>query len=191
MNLINSGAARYRIRFDSNCVEPAALAAGLSFLLLMVYYFGAVDFGVLNAMEVIFCMFLPLLLTAGFMVLLRGLRYPLVPAYGVIGCLLCLVLIVRTCLVGSTLNIVFAFIWYIPTALLCLGTTLSYLTNPYLMAAAFLVAAVVRFITTDVFGYLLKLDILGFLPSVATTFALVAFGVFAFTLKLHVPKRKK
>ncbi len=190
MDLINSGSARFHIRFDSNMIAPSALTAGISFLLLMAYYFGAVDFGVLGAMEVIFGMFLPLFLVAGFMILLKGIHYPVVPVYGIMGCLLCLLAIVRACLFGGTLNIVLAFIWYIPTALICAGTTFSFLSTKYLMATAFLVAAAVRMLFVDIIGHLLKLEILRALPSVALSFALLAFGLLSLAFELRARKRK-
>lgn len=190
MDLVNSGSARYVIRFKSNAVAPSALMSGLSFLLLMTYYFGAVDFGLLDGMEAIFCMVLPLMISAAFMIMLRGMHYPAVPAYGVMGSILCLVMIIRACLFGDTVNIVLAFVWYIPTILICLGTTFSFLANKYLMAGAFLIAAVFRIVFIDIFGNLLKLNILGSLPSFAASFSLLSFGIFAFALHLQSSKRK-
>ncbi len=190
MDLINSGSGRYHINFESNMIAPSALTAGISFLLLMAYYFGVVDFGLLGAMEVIFCMLLPIFLVASFMILLKGIRYPVVPTYGIMGCILCVFAIIRACLFGSTLNIVLAFMWYIPTALICLGTTFSFLSNKYLMAATFLIAAVVRIIFVDIIGYLLKLNILRALPSVAISLALISFGILSLTFEMKKKKRR-
>lgn len=190
MDLINGGSARYVIRFKSNSIAPSALMSGLSFLLLMTYYFGVVDFGRLDGMEALFGMVLPLLISAAFMFMLRGMRYPAVPVYGIMGCVLCLVMIIRACLSGGTVNIVIAFVWYILTILICLGTTFSFLSNKYLMAAAFMIAAVCRLVFVDLFGHLLKLDILGSLPSIAVSFSLLSFGIFALTLDLQKPKQK-
>lgn len=190
MDLINSGSGRFHIDFESNMVAPSALTAGISFLLLMAYYFGAVDFGILGAMEVIFCMILPLFLVAGFMILLKGIHYPVVPAYGIMGGVLCLIAIVRACLFGGTLNIILAFIWYIPTLLVCLGTTFSFLSTRKLMAISFLVAAVVRLVFVDLIGYVLKLQILSALPSIALSFAMMAFGFLALSFEMKTKKRK-
>lgn len=191
MNLINSGSARFYINFKSNMIAPSALTAGISFLLLMAYYFGAVDFGILDGMEILFCMVIPLLLVASYMVLLKGVHYPVVPTYGIMGCILCVIAIIRACCFGNITNIVFAFVWYIPTILICLGTTFSFLSTKYLMAAVFLIAAAFRFLFIDIIGYLLNLSILRGIPSVAVSFAMLAFGLLALTFELRTAKRKQ
>ena len=83
---------RYQIDFNGKWAQPAALLMGLAFFLRLVYYLCLVSLHDCGFGEILFSMLLPLLLTCGYIVLLRVVKLNAPGIYGMIGAALCLLL---------------------------------------------------------------------------------------------------
>lgn len=180
---------RHHIRFKSLWTHYATVLTGLSFFLLVVNFFGIRNLLDCNFGEIVFEMAMPMTVWIVFMVLLRGAHFPDARIYGVLGALYCLCMIVHSLSYENIFMTMFAVIWYLLTAVICLGTTGGFIANRAYMALAFLLPVIYRLVFIDLGSYILKLDILGFIPEAAGLSGLAVFGIFALTLEAKAIKR--
>ena len=181
---------RYFVNLESAWTHYATVLTGLSFFLLVVNFFGIRNLADCGLLEILFSMVLPMVIWITFMVLLRGVRLPYANLYGLLGALYCVCMIIHGLSYENIFQIIFAVIWYCLTAVICLGTTGGYIANRAYMAWAFLLPVIYRIIFVDLGRYILKLDILGFMPEAAALSGLTVFGFFAFALNARTIKRK-
>ncbi len=174
---------RHHVGFKSKWAAYATFFAGLAFFLLTVHYFGITNLLDCGFGEVLFSMILPMALLVAFVVLLRGIHFQVTPVYGILGALYCVSMIAYTFSYESVLYGIFSVIWYLLAAVICLATTLGYISNRAYMAIAFILPAAYRLIFVDLGTYILKLDILGFIPEAAVLSGLMVFGLFALCLQ--------
>lgn len=170
---------RYNVVFKSKWASYSTVFAGLSFFLLTVCYFGIKNLTDCGFGEIVFSMILPMLLMVVFVVLLRGVHFPGTPVYGILGALYCLSMIIHTFSYDNFLYGIFGMLWYVITGLICLATTGGYIANRAYMSITFLLPAIYRLVFIDLWQYIFKLDILGFIPEAAVLSGLVVFGLFA------------
>lgn len=180
---------RYRVGFGSKWAAYSTVFAGLSFFLLTVCYFGIKNLADCGFGQIVFSMILPMLLLVVFLVLLRGIRFPGTPVYGILGALYCMSMIVHTFSYDDIFYGIFGMLWYVITALICLATTSGYIANRAYMAIAFLLPAIYRLLFIDLSKYILRLDVLGFIPEAAVLSGLVVFGLFALGMEAKPIKR--
>lgn len=181
--------ARHRIRFESAWTHYTTVLTGLSFFLLVVNFFGIRNLQDCSVLEIVFSMFLPMAIWITFMILLRGLHFQNPKLYGALGALYCLSMIVHAFSYEAIFMTVIAVIWYLLTAFICLCTTIGCIANRAYMSLAFLLPVIYRFFFVDLGKYVLKLDILGFMPDAAVLSGLAVFGFFALTLEAKMIKR--
>ena len=174
---------RYHIDFRGRGISPSAFFAGFSFFLLAVYYFGIVNLRDYGVGRLLFSLILPMVLLAAFMVMLVGIHFPVTPVYGALGALYCLLMVIRAFSYGNVLLMILGIVWYILAGALYLGTSLGLLSGSGLMTAAFLIPVVFRLVFVDVGGYILKKDLVGFLPEAAALSGLAAFALLALCMK--------
>lgn len=180
---------RHHVRFKDKWATYATVFAGLAFFLLTVHYFGMTNLLDCSFGEVLFSMALPMAVLVAFVVLLRGIRFTVTPVYGIFGALYCVSMIAYTFSYESALHGIFAMIWYLLAAAICLATTLGYIFNRAYMSIAFILPVVYRLIFVDLGKYILKLDILGFIPEAAALSGLLVFGLFALCLQAASTKK--
>lgn len=181
---------RCRIEFENRWIAPGALLAGIAFFLLMAYYFGVVNFTRCGFMEIVFSMFLPILLLIAYMVLLKGFRHPSVPLYSGIIMLHLLMLVIQVILEGGIFNIIFSVLFYLACIVVSFGVVHGYLAEPKMMSIAFFLAAGWRLLFA-VIPQIFKLKILACIPDLAGICALVAYGFFALSVEIVKTKRKR
>jgi len=85
---------------------------------LAVYYFGLVGLSAIGFLEAVFCLFLPLLLMAGYIVLIRFYRWNAPGLFAIMGLMFCLFLFFGTFGSGNILRIILGVIWYPLSALI-------------------------------------------------------------------------
>ena len=103
---------RYMINFTGKWANTAVICMGISFFLLAVHYFGLRSLDSVRFAECLFSLILPMLCCIGFVVLIRILRFNAPGIYAILGCMLCLSLMIGTFSSGSILRLVLACIWY-------------------------------------------------------------------------------
>lgn len=180
---------RYHVGFSTSWAAYSTVFAGLSFFLLTFYYFGVRNLLDCGFGEVLFSMILPMTILVAFVVMLRGIHFSVTPVYGVLGALYCLSMIVHTFSYDNILYAVFGMLWYLLTALICLATTGGYIANRAYMSIAFILPVIYRLVFLDLGRYILRLDVLGFIPEAATLSGLMVFGLFALAMEAVPIKR--
>ena len=181
-----------QIRFENSWIMPSALMAVFSFFLLIAYYFGVANFTRCSAFELIFSMILPMLVMIAMMVLLRGIRFPVTPVYGILAAAYSLLLMICSLSDGGTLNILQALLVYLPGSFFALAVTFGFLPKPWVMAVIYLVAAGLRLILTAI-PLLFSLQLVELMSGVSVLFGLLSFGMLALSFDMTQPKhmRKK
>ena len=180
---------RCRIRFESAWIHYATVLTGLSFFLLVVNFFGLRNLMDCSFGEIVFSMAIPMAIWIGFMVLLRGIHFQNARLYGVLGALYCVCMIAHTFSYDNIFLTVFAVVWYVLTAVICLGTTCGFIANRAYMSLSFFLPAIYRLVFVDLGKYIFKLDVLGFVPEAAALSGLAVFGLFALALEAKAINR--
>ena len=123
---------RYRMDFGGKWLHAYCLLCGLSFFFRVAYYFMLVNPAQCPASEIIFCMILPLLLTAASMVVLKYFKLNAPGVMGIIGVLVCLSLLIGSFFSGSVLRILLALVLYVGAGGLLFLTVLGFVpTNQF------------------------------------------------------------
>lgn len=180
---------RYRVGFSTKWAAYSTVFAGLSFFLLTFYYFGVQNLLDCSFGEILFSMLLPMVILVCFVVMIRGIHFTVTPIYGILGALYCLSMIIHTFSYDNILHAIFAMLWYVLTALICLATTGGYIANRAYMSIVFILPAVYRLVFTDLGRYILRLDVLGFIPEASVLCGLMMFGLFALAIEAVPLKR--
>ncbi len=118
---------RYQMDFSGKWAPASAALTGASFFLRILYYFVFTDITTRSAVEIVFAIILPLLLFAGYFVLLGVLKWNAPGIYGILGCALCLFLVISGFFSGSILRILLGIIFYLIIGVGLLATVGGYL----------------------------------------------------------------
>lgn len=106
---------QYQMDFEGKWLNISALCMGISLFLSALYYLGLNNMSDISVWERIVCLWLPMILGIGYLVLLRVLKWNAPGVYAIIGAMLCVVLILQSMTVGGAGKIVLS----IPIYLLC------------------------------------------------------------------------
>ena len=177
-----------QIRFENSWLMPSALMAGFSFFLLIAYYFGVANFTRCSAFEILFAMILPILVMVAMMVLLRGIRFPVTPVYGILAAVYSLLLVIDALSAGGILNILQALLVYLPGGAVALAVTFGFIPKPWIMALIFLVAAGLRLIFTAI-PLLFSLQLIELMSGASVLFGLLSFGMLGLCFEMAPIKR--
>lgn len=170
------------IRMEDRWITPSLLMAGLSFFILMVSYFGLRNLSDCSAAEIVFTLALPGVIMVGYMALMRGLRFPVTPVYGIMGAMLCVVYCVQTFLAGGVLNIILWTFLYLIIAAVSVCSAFGWFRYLRFTAVAYCSAAGLHFLIKDI-PALLRFEWLNFLNGLAVTVGLLAFGILGLSYK--------
>ena len=181
---------RYQIDFNGKWAQPAALLMGLAFFLRLVYYLCLVSLHDCGFGEILFSMLLPLLLTCGYIILLRVLKTNAPGIYGIIGAALCLLLLINSFWCGDPLRIVLSILIYLSAGLILLATAGGYLPGKLLSSVLFVLPLICRLL----FYSLGKLGIIPWFLEASTLFILASLfcltRTFTETKKRSATRRK-
>lgn len=177
--------ARYQIHFRGKWFMPCVLLMGLSFFTRIVYYFGLTNLNDCGFGELLFSMALPILVSGAYIVLLSALKWNAPGIYGILGAILCVLLVIWSFSSGNALRIVLSLLVYLAAGGILIATVGGFLPGRLLSSALFLVPLVCRFFFCDlgklgIFEWVLELSVLFMLAS-----------LFALTRSLKEPKHKK
>ena len=171
--------ARCHIRMDSKWVYFSAICMGISFFIRTAYYFGLVNLRDLDIISLIAEVILPMIIAAGYLIMIKGLR---INSPALFGGLICVYSINYLLLTELNVSGVFGGVLLITVAGIFLATGLGFISvrMPILVAAGIL--ALFRLFVIDIVGYLLPIDqfsLLTYLPESSNLFGLMAVTLMA------------
>ena len=103
---------------DGKWSRASLLCMAGALFALAAYYFGLVGLSAIGFLEAVFCLFLPLLLMVGYIVLIRFYRWNAPGLFAIMGLFFCLFLFFGTFGTGNILRIILGVIWYPLSALI-------------------------------------------------------------------------
>lgn len=153
---------RYVMNPDGKWTKSSLLCMAGALVTLLLYYFGLRGLISVGFLEAVFCLFLPMILMVGFIVLIRFMRWNAPGLLAIIGLLLCVFLFFGTFGSGSFLRIILGVIWYPLMALILIACAGGYLPGKKPAVYAFAVAMVFRVILNlgriGLFGWIYELS---------------------------------
>lgn len=121
-----------------------AALMGIGFFLQAIHYFAIQNFSDCSVGEVILCLILPLLSSGAWMLFLRLLPVHHGKIYGVLGALICLVLMLQGFYSGSVVRAVVGVIWYLAAGAALILVTFGYLPYKILIPPVFVLPVALR-----------------------------------------------
>ena len=174
---------QYRVQFDRCWIRYAAFFTGVAFFLISLVQFGFQNICELPSKDLVLTVILPLVTLAAFMVLIQGIRLQTAPAYGIVGAVYCVFLVIQAISYNGSANKILAVCWYIIAAAVLLITGFGLIPTRLFAVLVFLGPAVYRFVRVDIDRYFAVKDYKGFLPEAAILCGLLAFATFAMAMK--------
>ena len=182
MNLTKS--ARCHIRMDSRWVGASAVCMGISVFIRTVYYFGLINLRDLNGFELAMEVILPMVVAAGYLVMIKGFQLNSPTLFGgLIGLYAANYLMLMntnvTGIVGGVLLIVTAAVFII--------TGLGFIPNRIWVVSAAVILALFRTFVIDLSGYILpisELQPVAYLPEASNLFGFWAVALMAPALQV-------
>jgi hypothetical protein len=148
---------------------PAKVLMGLSFFLRVVYYFGLTTFADHTFGEVLFFMILPLLTCGAYIVVMSSMKLNAPPVYGIIGAVMCLLLVIWSFSCGDALRTVLSVLIYLVAGAVLVLTSLGFLPGKLLSSVLVAVPLVCRVLFyrngIALFDWCLEISVLTMLAS--------------------------
>ena len=119
---------------------------GLSFFLRVVYYFGLTNILTYDAGAIILNIIMPLLLCAGYIVLLRAVKLNAPGIFAILGAAFCLMILIWNFSTGDVLRILLSVVFYLLSGLVLLATAGGYIPGRLPSSAIFMVLLLSRFL---------------------------------------------
>ena len=118
---------RYDMHFNGTWANICMGSIGISFFLRALYYFGIVNLQDIGGGEVFLCLILPLLVFSVFIALFRIIKWNAPGIYAIVGCVICLLLMMWNFSTGDILRIILSVLVYFLGSVLLLATAGGYL----------------------------------------------------------------
>lgn len=160
---------RYQMNFRGRWLMPAKVLMGLSFFLRIVYYFGLTTFADHTFGEVLFFMILPLLTCGAYIVVMSSMKLNAPPVYGIIGAVMCLLLVIWSFSCGDAVRTVLSVLIYLVAGAVLVLTSLGFLPGKLLSSVLFAVPLACRLLFyrngIALFDWCLEISVLTMLAS--------------------------
>lgn len=134
---------RYEMLFSGKRANICMGSIGISFFLRALYYFGIVNLQDIGGGEVFLSLILPLFVFSIFIVLFRVIKWNAPGIYAIVGCVICLLLMIWNFSTGDFLRIFLSVLVYLLASVLLLATAGGYL--PIKAPATIVFAAILLF----------------------------------------------
>lgn len=178
----------YRMDFESKQHFAVATLMGGAFFLRAVYYFGFTRPENVGVWNLLIFLILPMLLEAGYMVLLRGIRFNAPGVYGMMGAGYCLLLMLQSFQSGGVLRIILAVLAYLACAVSILAVTAGLLSKGVAVALLLLTLGG-RFLIFDLSGYVFSFRIVAFIREAAALCGISSLYCLCAGLKERMTKK--
>jgi len=153
---------RYVMNPDGKWTNASVLCMGGALFALAVYYFGLRGLFSVTFLEAAFCLFLPLVLMVGFIVLIHFMKWNAPGLFAIIGLLFCLFLFFGTFGTGNILRIILGVVWYPLSALVLIACAGGYLPAKQPAVFVYPIAIIFRIIfslgSTGLVGWVYELS---------------------------------
>ena len=182
MNLVKS--ARCHIRMQSRWVSVSAVCMGISVFLRTVYYFGLINLRDLSGFEVAMDVVFPMIIAAGYLVMIKGLQ---LNSPTLFGGLIGLYAVNYLLLMNATAAGVIVGVLLVASAALFMATGMGYVPTRIPAVAAAAVLVLFRFLVVDLFGYVLPITQfhpVAYLPDASNLFGILAVALMAPALQV-------
>lgn len=139
---------RYRMNFQCKASYFSTVCVGASLFLLSLYYFLIRELSSITVAEAIFSLTVPMILSIGFIVLMRFVKLDAPGLFAIICTVMLLFLMIGLFSAGSVIRAILGCVWYALCALILIGTAGGYLPGKLpatLMFSAAILARVVFF----------------------------------------------
>ena len=173
---------RYMLDMTGKSMSGALIMCGLAFFLRAVYYFGCVQIESVSFWELLTWMFLPMLLEAAFIVMLRVLRLNLPGIYAIMAAAVGLLMVFQSFGYGSILRTILSIIAYLGCSVLIIGVAGGYLSKQ-IAVAGYVVTALVRFFGFELGQMVFRLRLTAFIKDATGLFALIGLMYLAASFK--------
>ena len=120
---------RYEMFFSGKWANVCMGSIGISFFLRVLYYFGIVNLMDIGGGEIFFNLILPLFVFGVYIALFRVVKWNAPGIYAIVGCVICLMLMIWNFSSGDFLRIFLSVLFYIAASVLLLGTAGGYLPS--------------------------------------------------------------
>jgi len=120
---------RYEMNFIGKWANICMGSIGISFFLRVLYYFGFVNLQDIGGGEIFLHLILPLLVFSVFIVLFRVIKWNAPGIYAIVGCVICLMLMIWNFSSGDFLRVFLSVLMYLAASVLLLATAGGYLPN--------------------------------------------------------------
>lgn len=182
MNLVKS--ARCHIRMQSRWVSVSAVCMGISVFLRTVYYFGLINLRDLSGFEVAMDVVFPMIIAAGYLVMIKGLQ---LNSPTLFGGLIGLYAVNYLLLMNATAAGVIVGVLLVASAAVFMATGMGYVPTRIPAVAAAAVLVLFRFLVVDLFGYVLPITQfhpVAYLPDASNLFGILAVALMAPALQV-------
>lgn len=153
---------RYVMNPDGKWTKASVLCMAGALFTLAVYYFGLRGLISVGFLEAVFCLFLPLIIMAGYIALIHFMKWNAPGLFAIMGLLLCVFLFFATFGSGSFLRIILGLFAYPLSALILVACAGGYLPGKQPAVFAFPIVCFFRVILNlgriGLFGWVYELS---------------------------------
>ena len=182
----------YRVDFTKPWAQYSAVLMGIFMFFRIIWYFVTAAPSSVVKGDMWLHMILPVFLGAVYIGLLRGaqLKHPI--AYGIVGSLFCILMIVLNLQYTTSFLVILTVIFYGIGALVLLATVFGFLTNRLYLLGIFAVLAVFQYFVSGVGNYLAEFSLTTLtvlLREASNFFGAASLAVFAGSLVGKKPNK--
>lgn len=143
----------YRMNFKRSWTGASGALMGFALFAKMVHHFGLTDISRCGFFEILFSMALPVLLCAGYIILLRFVKLNAPGVFAILGAALYFLVMVDNIRSGGVLRIVLSLVAYGTAIFLLIATVAGYLPDKIFVLAIGFLIPVFRFFLFDLGGW--------------------------------------
>ncbi len=180
---------RCHIRMDGRWANASAVCMGLSIFIRAVYYFGLVNLKDLNGFDISMQVILPLIVAAGYLLMIKALR---INSPILFGGLVALYAVNYILIMDGSSSAIAGAVLLLATAALFVGTGMGYIPIRVPLIAAGIATLVFRFVVVDLIGYIFPLadfHPVAYLPEASNLFGLAAIATMCPAVQLSPIRR--
>ncbi len=164
------------VDFDQDTPFKAAALMGVALFLRIAYYFGFTRLETAGFLSITAGLILPVLIGAGYIVLLRGLRFNAPGIYALMGVGLCLTLFLQSFLYAGLFRVFLGISFYLICGTAILGFAMGFLQNSVVYWLLILVA-VGRVLFFNLFQNVFGLHFITLIPETAAVCELISLAI--------------
>ena len=181
----------YRMHFKRSWTSASGALMGAALFAKMVYYFGLTDISQCGFFEILFSMALPVLLCAGYVILLRFLKLNAPGIFAILGAALYVLVMVDSIHSGGAVRIVLSLVAYLTAIFLLIATVAGYMPDKIFVLAIGFLIPVFRLLLFDLAGWAAAAGMVGKLRFLTLSISNMAILAALFCLPMCMKPAQK